>query len=171
MRRAYIFLLASVLGCAAAAPEVEILEVAKPRGPMAAPGQGQTVRVFLEVVNPTGAALQLSRLRYRFSIDDRFVAHGDMVLERAIGAHSAAVIRVPVLVSGEHPWSAFPDGTVEGLAEGGAVPCVLDGRLFATVNRTEHAWDIQTWCRVHSDATARGHGPATPADTRVADSE
>lgn len=101
--------------------------------------QGQTtattrspeVLVYMEVVNPTGGDLRLSRLEYRLSADSWFSTQGSVRLARAVAPSSSAVIEIGV--------------PVKHFARGNRAPGInyqLHGRLFARANHVERSWKV-----------------------------
>lgn len=89
------------------------------------------VLVYMEVVNPTGGDLRLSRLEYRLSADSWFSTEGSVHLARAVAPSSSAVIEIGV--------------PVEHFTRGNRAPGVsyqLKGRLFARANHVERSWKV-----------------------------
>jgi hypothetical protein len=115
-----------VAGCATASPRVQVLGVEQVRS-----SPQQTLVVFVEVVNPSGRDLRLSRMEYRVHADSWFDSSGQVVLSREVGAGSSAVVEIPVPV--DRPQSTSPDGEVE---------YTLEGKLFAREDAIERSWKV-----------------------------
>jgi hypothetical protein len=155
-----IALVISLCACASAGPRVNVLGVADAPS-RSSGGDRQTVKVFLEVVNPTRLALQLSRLEYRFTAGSWFTIDGEVALSRAVPAGSTAVIEVPVSVS------ALRAGDEGASAPGGAVTYSLEGRIFALADRMERSWSVAARGELSAEAVAAVRSPE--ARTRIAD--
>jgi hypothetical protein len=111
-------------GCAGSrSPRINVLGVEQ------APQAQRSLLVFVEVVNPTGRDLTLSRLEYRVRAERWFESQGQVRLARQIGAQSSAVVEIAVPV--ERPASA--DATI---------PYTLEGKLFALEDRIERSWNV-----------------------------
>lgn len=113
-------------GCGAStSPRVNVLGVQQTnRAPR------QTLTVFVEVVNPTGQSLTLSRLEYRVRAGSWFETQGEVRVTREIGAESSAVVEIPVPVKSA------------SVADDGNIPYTLVGRLFAREDHGERSWKV-----------------------------
>jgi hypothetical protein len=114
--------------CASASPRVTVLGVEPSRASLAAPRS--SLLVFVEVVNPTGRDLRLSRLEYRVRADSWFESEGQVRLAREIAAGQSAVVEIPVPLRGA------------GTAHDGAIPYSLEGKLFALDDNIERSWRV-----------------------------
>jgi hypothetical protein len=121
-----IALAAVVSGCAAGSPRVTVLGVEQARTT-----PRRSLLVLVEVVNPTGRDIQLSRLEYKVRADSWFETAGQVRVERDIGAGSSAVVEIPVPV--QHAGTARP----------GAIPYTLEGKLFALEDKIERSWKVK----------------------------
>jgi hypothetical protein len=160
-RSLVIVLVISLGACASAGPRVNVLGVAD--APARAAGDRQTMKVFLEVVNPTKLALQLSRLEYRFTAGSWIRVDGAVALSRAVPAGSSAVIEVPVRLS------AVPAGEDGASAPDGAVVYALEGRIFALADRVERSWSVTARGELDAQAVAAARRPG--AQPRIADKQ
>jgi LEA14-like dessication related protein len=133
-------------GCATASPEVKVLGVSQPRAQQAE----QVVVVFLEIVNPTGRSLELSRLDYRLSAPDWLDTEGRVGLSRAVSAGSSTIVEIAVPVR-------RPDVPV-------AMAYSLEGTLFARENRIERSWSVAV-----TGALAERNARAGSARVRLAE--
>lgn len=133
-----VFLVAT--GCTSSAPRIKVLGVEQTqRAPR------QSLVVFVEVVNPTGRNLTLSRLEYRVRAQSWFETKGEVRLTRQIGAESSAVVEIPVPVE-------------RAAASEEKIPFTLEGTLFARENQIERSWDVEVKGALGSVAGAQG-GP------------
>ncbi len=110
---------------------------------------GPEVLVFMEVVNPTGRDLELSRLEYRLSADTWFESNGSVGLARNVAARSSTVVEISV-----------PAYELQGRGTAG-VPYRLQGRLFAHADRVERSWKVDAAGRLETHAASfriRGAG-------------
>jgi hypothetical protein len=161
-RSLVIALVISLCACASAGPRVNVLGVADTPS-RSAGGDQQTMKVFLEVVNPTKLALQLSRLEYQFTAGSWFSVDGEVALSRAVPAGSSAVIEVPVRVS------AARAGEGGAGAPDGALVYSLEGRIFALADRRERSWSVTVRGELDAETVAAVRSPG--ARTRVADKQ
>lgn len=127
--RRHVSLLGSVLsillaGCAASSPRVTVLGVEQ-----AQTAPRRSLLVFVEVVNPTGRDLRLSRLEYKVRADSWFETSGQVRVERDVGAGSSAVVEIPVPVQ-------------QAGAHEGTIPYTLEGKLFALEDKIERSWNV-----------------------------
>ncbi len=112
------------VGCASSRPEVKVLGVSQARRAT----DSSTLVVFVEVVNPSSTALQLSRLEYQLEASSWFRTRGKVALGRSVGAGSSAVVEIPVEASSDVPSGAA---------------YALSGKLFARENRVERSWKVR----------------------------
>ena len=110
MFRSFAFALlcfAAVAGCASQSPELRVLGVQEMRR--------QDV-VIVQVTNPAGRAMRLTKLEYRFaSAGGATVAEGELALAREVPAGAAVVVEVPF--------------------DGSAEPVTLRGKLTAELDQ------------------------------------
>ena len=129
-----------VTGCiSGASPRVKVLGVEK----AAERTTHQSLTVFVEVVNPTHRALELSRLEYRVSARSWFQSTGKVRLSRQIGAGESAVVEINV-----------PVDRADGGHDGGEVPYTLEGRLFAIEDKLERSWKVAVHGEIGRATTA-----------------
>jgi len=114
-----------VSACATTSPRVTVLGVEQ-----AQTAPRRSLLVFVEVVNPTGRDLRLSRLEYKVRADSWFESSGQVRLERDIGAGSSAVVEIPVPVQ------------QAGATHEGTIPYTLEGKLFALEDKIERSWNV-----------------------------
>jgi len=114
-------------GCATASPSVKVIGATEARNADAA----RIVVLFLEVQNPTGSDIRLSKLSYQLDAKPWLTASGTLPLSRAIAARSAAVLEIPV------PMRARGD-----LAPAHEIPYSLRGVLTATAGTVENRWKV-----------------------------
>ena len=119
---------ASASACATASPRVTVLGVEQAPTPAAA---RNSLLVFVEVVNPTGRDLHLSRLEYRVHAASWFESAGQVQLARDVGAGESAVVEIPVPMR------------ESSAARDGSVPYTLEGKLFALEDHVERSWKVQ----------------------------
>jgi hypothetical protein len=112
--------------CSGATPRVTVLGVEQ--GP-AASAPRRSLLVLVEVVNPTGRGLHLSRLEYQVRATSWFESAGQVQLSREVGAGESAVVEIPVPVG-------------HSAAHEHAIPYTLEGRLFALQNKIERSWRV-----------------------------
>lgn len=118
--------LIAVAACGAStSPRVNVLGVQQTNS-----APRQTLTVFVEVVNPTGQNLKLSRLEYQVRADAWFDTQGAVRLSREIGAQSSAVVEIPVPVKSA------------SAADDAQIPYTLVGRLFAQEDSGERSWQV-----------------------------
>jgi hypothetical protein len=127
--RRHVSLLAIALtvlasACATSSPRVTVLGVEQ------AHTTRRSLLVFVEVVNPTGRDLRLSRLEYKVRAASWFESSGQVQVERDIGAGSSAVVEIPVPVR------------QTGESHASSIPYTLEGRLFALEDKIERSWKV-----------------------------
>jgi len=115
----------AVGACATASPEVNVIAMSQGNS-----ARSSEVVVYMEVVNPTGRDLSLSRLDYRLSADSWFESKGTVGLNRSVAARSSTVVEI-----------AVPVAELQGSSALG-VPYRLRGRLFARADRVERSWKV-----------------------------
>jgi hypothetical protein len=131
-----------VAACAGPSPQVKVLGAEQ--GRVHRPG-ARVLTVFVEVVNPTGRDLALSRLEYDFQAKDVFAERGHVDLDRRIGAGSTAVVEIPVPVD------------ARALARMGGVPYRLVGRLYAQADPGERFWSVSVKGELEATTVAGDH--------------
>jgi hypothetical protein len=94
--------------------------------------EGSSMKLFVEVHNPTGQNLNLQRLQYRLVAETWFDSKGEVLVERMIAAGASAVVEILVPVTDK--------AKTDNLR---GVPYVLDARLFATSDKTERSWKLR----------------------------
>jgi hypothetical protein len=126
-----VFLMALVAtACSSASPKMSVLGVKSPRiQRFAAP----SVKVFVEVYNPTRSELSLDRLRYRLQAEDWFDSQGEVQVERVIGAGASAIVEILV-----------PIETGSREQRKGDVPYILDASLYATTDQALRSWELRS---------------------------
>jgi hypothetical protein len=122
-------------------PHVKVLGAEQGR----ARGVGPVLTVFVEVVNPTGRDLALSRLEYDLSADKLFARKGNVRVERHIGAGSTAIVEISVPV----------EGKVASQLRG--VPYRLQGKLFAHADHMERFWTVAVSGELEASGNAGDH--------------
>jgi hypothetical protein len=138
-----VLLAGFVAGCAAgSSPRVNVLGVEESS---AAPRA--SLLVFVEVVNPTSRALTLSRLDYKVRASSWFESAGQVRLSREVGAESSTIVEIPVPVDRA------------ATADGGMIPYVLEGRLFAREDRLERSWNVAVKGSLGVAQTGAGGAP------------
>lgn len=150
--------------CSSTAPRVKVLGVSESRAHTARPPvreRERTLLVFLEVINPTGLALELSRLEYHFNAESWFSTDGAIALSRAVGADSAAVVEVPVRISSRD----IPADALR-VDEDGNLIFSLQGRLFARAGELERSWNVEVRGTLRAESLP-GAGRDTGPHVRV----
>jgi hypothetical protein len=92
-----------------------------------------SVKVFVEVYNPTRTDLSLEHLSYRLIAEDWFDSKGDVTVERVIAAGASAVVEILVPVT---------RGTKKQNQAG--VPYTLSAQLFATTGQASRSWELRS---------------------------
>lgn len=121
--------LSLVAACAGGAPDVKVLGVSEARAHRGAATGERVLVMYVEVINDTSRELRLSRMSYQMDADRWFSHRGNVPLTRVLGAHSSAVVEVPV------PWV--------GRSAEIAVPYKLAGKLIAVDEQIERSFTIQ----------------------------
>lgn len=95
MRLLLGFLLSSLVACATtgSTPELRVL------------GTNNDTRevVFVQVTNPAGHPMRLTKLEYSFAADGATVSTGEVPLQRDVPAGAAVVVEVPLDVDSTKP--------------------------------------------------------------------
>lgn len=90
-----------------------------------------SMKLFVEVHNPTRQNLNLKRLEYRLVADSWFDSRGEVEVERLVLAGASAVVEIMVPVA-----ERAADGSMRG------VPYTLDARLVAVTDKTIRSWKL-----------------------------
>lgn len=69
--------------------------------------------VFVQVTNPVGRAMRLTRLEYRFAAAGQTVSTGEMALARELPAGAAIVVEVPLDTPPTQPMTLYGKLTAE----------------------------------------------------------
>ena len=69
--------------------------------------------VFVQVTNPVGRAMRLTRLEYRFAAAGQTVSTGEMALARELPAGAAIVVEVPLDTPPRQPMTLYGKLTAE----------------------------------------------------------
>ena len=125
--------------CGSTRPKVTVLGVSQSQA------AATSVRVFVEVLNPTDRELKLSRLRYQLTAESWFEAKGVVDVERAVGAGSAAVVEIAIPITAPHRGAAKSP-----------VAFQLRGTLYAREHAGTRSWKVDT------------HGTLKPRDPQTA---
>jgi hypothetical protein len=126
-------------GCAAPKPDVHVIGVSDDGARASTPA----LLVFIEVTNPTGRHILLSRLEYQFDAEPWFATEGRLAIARSLSPGGSTVLEIPVRLD-----------ALERLA--GVTSDVgyrFDGRLFAEDGDRRTDWRV------------RVNGALTPRDT------
>ncbi len=117
-----------VSACSSATPKMKVLGVKAPRIQQL---EKPSMKVFVEVHNPTSQNLNLQRLQYRLIAEEWFDSKGEVKVGRIITAGASAVVEILVPVT---------EGAEQGRMRG--VPYTLDARLFAVADKTQRSWKL-----------------------------
>ena len=90
-----------------------------------------SVKVFVEVHNPTHSDLSLERLKYRLVATDWFDSKGVVQVERVIAAGASAIVEILVPVQDQRKLQAHR-----------GVPYTLSGRLYASTDKASRSWQL-----------------------------
>ena len=152
----------SLAACGAKNPQVKVLGISEAREHVVAQPTQKSLRVFLEVLNPTKRDVRLSRIEYRLAADEWFAATGTVDLSRAVSADSAAVIEILVPIEAARQLTSNAKGTV---------PYRFEGRLFTVEERVERSWPVRVSGTINTATLvgsrtpqAWGHVAAASAD-------
>ncbi len=122
------FVVLAVSACASAGPKMKVLGV---KAPQVQPFEKPSMKVFVEVHNPTSQDLNLQRLQYRLVAEQWFDSKGVVNVTRTINPGASAVVEISV------PVSEFAgQGSMQG------VPYTLDARLYALADKTQRSWKL-----------------------------
>jgi hypothetical protein len=127
--------------CAGPAPHVKVLGAEQTRAHIGPP----VLTVFVEVVNPTGRDLSLSRLEYDLSADRLFARRGSVAVERQIAAGATAVVEIAVPV----------ERNIASRLAG--VPYRLAGKLYAHADHMERFWNVEVRGELEASTFAGDH--------------
>jgi len=117
-----------VSACSSATPKMTVLGVKAPRIQQF---DKPSMKVFVEVHNPTSQNLNLKRLQYRLVAEEWFDSKGEVNVGRTITAGASAVVEILV------PITELPErGSMRG------VPYTLDARLFAVTDKMQRSWKL-----------------------------
>jgi hypothetical protein len=131
----------TLAACGGASPHVKVLGAEQSGAGMGAP----VLRLFVEVVNPTGRGLRLSRLEYDLSAERVFATKGAVSVERDVAAGQSAVVEIVVPVDRR------------AAARLAGVPYKLDGRLFAHADHMDQYWPVRLRGELEAAPRAGGH--------------
>src|SRR5687767_9405505 len=95
LRSLVVVVLFALVGCATTrSPELRVLGVhEQPRHDV----------VFVQVTNPAGRLMRLTKLEYRFAAGGATVSKGELVLARDVPAGEAIVVEVPLTAPPSEP--------------------------------------------------------------------
>lgn len=168
MRFPFTFLLVGLMfmsiACSSAVPQVSVLGLSEGNQRRVA-SQAQSVRLFLEVANPSDSPLRLSRLRYQLRANEWIETADEIALDRTVRAHGVVVVEVPVMLE--------PTENVAPLLvtdDSQAFRFSLDGRLFAVSNRMERSFRVRVDGHLGPDKVV-GVSLQPRVHIRIADSE
>jgi hypothetical protein len=134
-----------VSACAGGAPDVKVLGVSEARAHRGAANDDRVLVMYVEVINDTARELRLSRMSYQMDAERWFSHRGTVPLTRVLGAHSSAVVEVPV------PWV--------GRSAEIAVPYRLAGKLIAVDEQIERSFTVQAEGTLDPSHIAVGNPP------------
>jgi hypothetical protein len=86
--------------------------------------------VFVQVTNPAGQTMKLTKLEYTFAADGATVSTGEVPLERDVPAGAAVVVEVP-------------------LDSDSTKPLTLQGRMTATVDEVVRTFPVEAQIAPH----------------------
>ena len=137
--------LSLVSACAGGAPDVKVLGVSEASAHRGAARDDRVLVMYVEVINDTSRELRLSRMSYQMEAERWFSHRGVVPLTRVLGAHSSAVVEVPV------PWV--------GRSAEIAVPYRLAGTLVAVDERIERSFKVDAEGTLDPSRIAVGDAP------------
>ncbi len=114
--------------CTSASPKMSVIGVKAPRVQRF---DSPSVKVFVEVHNPTHSDLSLEKLKYRLVAVDWFDSKGVVQVERVIAAGASAIVEILVPVQNQ-PKKKSRTG----------VPYTLKARLYASTDKTSRSWEL-----------------------------
>lgn len=133
-----------LIACATSNPKITVLGVKAPKA------GSQTVKVFVEVFNPTSQALSLKRVEYRFSASEWIDAKGKVGVTRNVAAGGKAVVEIRVPLTEMLPLDAQN------------MPFRLDARLVGLTDKGERAWKVQATGSLNPNGSSRIEVAARP---------
>lgn len=101
-------------GCSAPSPQLHVLGVH---------GASRRDVVFVQVTNPAGRSMRLTRLEYTFAAAGETVSEGEVALARDIPAGAAVVVEIPLDSPSEKPMT-------------------LSGKLTAELDQIVHIFSV-----------------------------
>ena len=114
------------------------------KAPQIQPFEEPSMKVFVEVHNPTSRNLDLQRLEYRLVAEKWFDTTGQVKVQRTISPGASAVVEILV------PFSSQSERqTMRG------VPYTLSARLFAVADKTERSWRLSASGDLAASTSAR----------------
>jgi hypothetical protein len=87
--------------------------------------------VFVQVTNPAGRTMRLTKLEYRFAAGGATVSEGELALAREVPAGEAIVVEVPLFAP------AAPDATAAPVE-----PLTLRGKLTAVTDQIVRIFNV-----------------------------
>lgn len=129
--------------CSTASPKMSVLGVKAPRIQRI---DDPSIKVFVEVHNPTRADLSLKRLRYRLVAERWFDSRGEIRVERVIAAGASAIVEILVPIQ---------NGAQADALRG--VPYTLNARLYAVADKIERSWQLRSSGALASSRASRAH--------------
>jgi hypothetical protein len=131
----------ALTACGGAAPHVKVMGAEQGRSDVGRP----VLRVFVEVVNPTGGVVDLARLDYDLSADQLFARRGTVEVDRKVGAGSTAIVEIAVPVD------------PSAVAKVAGVPYRLAGRLYAHADAVDRYWNVDVRGELQASPRAGDH--------------
>ena len=116
--------------CTSSSPKMTVIGVKAPRiQTFVSP----SVKVFVEVYNPTRTDLSLDHLSYRLVADRWFDSKGEVAVERVIAAGASAVVEILVPVTRNSKKQSRAN-----------IPYTLSAQLFATTGQALRSWELSS---------------------------
>jgi hypothetical protein len=140
----------ALAACSAKSPQVKVLGISEARQHVVAEPTQRSLRVFLEVVNPTKRDVRLSRIEYHLAAESWFSAKGSVDLARAVSADSVAVVEILIPVEAASELAS---------AASGRVPYRFEGRLFTVEERVERSWPVEVSGTINAAALVGSRMP------------
>jgi hypothetical protein len=106
--------------------------------------ESPSVKVFVEVHNPTHSDLSLERLKYRLVAAEWFDSKGVVQVERVIPAGASAIVEILVPVQDQ-----ANARTLRG------VPYTLSARLYASTDKASRSWELTSKGELATSRQAR----------------
>ncbi len=113
-----------------ATPKMSVIGVKAPRIQRF---DAPSMKVFVEVHNPTRSDLSLDKLSYRLVAEDWFDTRGEVRLERIITAGASAIVEISVPVQERSQELALH-----------GVPYTLKAQLFVTTDKIKRSWNLKS---------------------------